>query len=88
MRSGSVRFPPCISDFLFSPPIKVSARSPQAVAASSLHVAAMLLMMGVVSVVVYDRIGLRILRRGWFNLDLGWRLVTISSGAVTLFTSV
>ena len=48
----------------------------------------MLVMMGVVSVVVYDRIGLRILRRGWFNLDLGWRLVTISSGAVTLLTSV
>jgi len=60
----------------------------QAVAAASLHVAAMLLVMGIVSVIVYEKIGVRILRRGWFNLDLGWSLVLIASGAVTLFTAV
>ena len=60
----------------------------QAVGAASLHVAAMLLVMGVVSVVVYDKVGLRILRRGWFNLDLGWSFVLIASGAVTLLTAV
>jgi hypothetical protein len=59
----------------------------QAVAAASLHVAAMLLVMGVVSVVVYEKVGLGILRRGWFNLDLGWSLVLIASGAITLFTA-
>ncbi|TAN32042.1 hypothetical protein EPN29_09945 [bacterium] len=59
-----------------------------AVAAASLHVAAMLFVMGVVSVVVYERVGLGILRRGWFNLDLGWSLVLIASGAITLFTAL
>jgi hypothetical protein len=60
----------------------------QAVAAASLHVMAMLFVMGVVSVVVYEKVGVGILRRGWFNLDLGWSLVLIASGAVTLFTAV
>jgi hypothetical protein len=60
----------------------------QAVAAASLHVAAMLLVMGVVSVVVYEKVGVGVLRRGWFNLDLGWSLVLIASGAITLFTAV
>lgn len=60
----------------------------QAMGAASLHVAAMLLVMGVVSIVVYEKLGLGILRRGWFNLDLGWSLVLIASGAVTLFTAV
>ena len=60
----------------------------QAVAAASLHVAAMLLVMGIVSVVVYEKVGLGILRRGWFNLDLGWSFVLIVSGFSTLFTAL
>jgi len=60
----------------------------QAVAAASLHVAAMLLVMGIVSVIVYERVGLGILRRGWFNLDLAWSFVLIASGFVTLFTAL
>lgn len=60
----------------------------QAAAAASLHVAVMVLVMGVVSLVVYEKVGLRILRRGWYNLDLGWSAVLIASGAVTLFTAV
>ena len=66
----------------------LSEISVQAVAAASLHVAAMLLVMGIVSVVVYEKVGLGILRRGWFNLDLGWSLVLIASGAATLFTAI
>ncbi len=62
--------------------------SVQAAAAASLHVAAMLLVMGVVSVIVYEKVGLGVLRRGWFNLDLGWSLVLIASGAATLFTAI
>ena len=60
----------------------------QAVAAASLHVAAMLLVMGVVSVVVYEQVGIGILRRSWFNLDLRWSVVLVASGAVTLFTAI
>ncbi len=58
-----------------------------AAAAATLHVTAMLLVMGVVAVIIYERVGLRILRRGWFNLDLGWSFVLIGSGAITLFTA-
>jgi hypothetical protein len=66
----------------------LSEISLQAAAAASLHVAAMLLVMGVVSVVVYEKVGVGVLRRGWFNLDLGWSLVLIASGAITLFTGL
>lgn len=60
----------------------------QAVAAASLHAAVMLLVMGVISVLVYEKVGVGILRRGWFNMDLGWSLVLVGSGAVTLFTAI
>jgi hypothetical protein len=66
----------------------ISEISVQAAAAASLHVAAMLLVMGLVSVIVYEKVGLGVLRRGWFNLDLGWSAVLIVSGVVTLFTSI
>ncbi len=58
----------------------------QAGLAASIHVLAMLSVMALISVIVYERVGLRILRRGWFNLDLGWSLVLVGSGAITLFT--
>jgi hypothetical protein len=57
-----------------------------ALAAAGLHLAALLIVMTSVSVLVYDKIGLRVLRRGWFNLDLAWSGVLLVSGAVTLFT--
>jgi len=66
----------------------LSEISLQALAAASLHVAAMLVVIGVVSEAIYENVGLGILRRGWFNLDLGWSFVLIASGAATLFTSV
>jgi hypothetical protein len=58
----------------------------QAALAASVHVTAMLAVMAIVAVVVYEKVGLGILRRGWFNLDLGWSLVLVGSGAVTLFS--
>jgi hypothetical protein len=57
-----------------------------AVLGASIHVAAMALVMGTVAIVVYEKVGLGILRRAWFNLDLAWSGVLICSGAVTLFT--
>ena len=60
----------------------------QAVFAASIHVTAMLLVMGIVAVVVYEKVGLRILRRGWVNMDLAWSLVLVASGAITLFTAL
>ena len=60
----------------------------QAVFAASVHVAAMLLVMGIVAIVVYEKVGVRILRRGWLNMDLAWSVVLIASGAITLFTAL
>jgi hypothetical protein len=58
-----------------------------ALLAATVHVASMVTVMAVVSVVVYERVGLGFLRRGRFNLDLAWSLVLVVSGAVTLFTA-
>jgi len=55
--------------------------------AATVHVAAMLTTMAVVAVVVYEKLGLRMLRRGWFNLDLAWSVVLLVAGALTLFTA-
>ncbi|HXM56628.1 MAG TPA: hypothetical protein VOB72_14625 [Candidatus Dormibacteraeota bacterium] len=55
--------------------------------AATVHVVAMLCTMAVVAVVVYEKLGLRMLRRGWFNLDLAWSVVLLAAGALTLFTA-
>ena len=54
--------------------------------AASVHVAAMAATMAAVAVVVYEKLGLGLLRRSWFNLDLAWSFVLLATGAVTLFT--
>jgi hypothetical protein len=54
--------------------------------AATVHVTAMLATMAVVAIVVYEKLGLGLLRRGWLNLDLVWSLVLLVAGAVTLFS--
>jgi hypothetical protein len=58
----------------------------QDVAAVMLHTAAMLVTMAVVAVLVYDRLGVLILRRAWVNVDALWAVAVITAGLVTLFT--
>lgn len=58
-----------------------------ALLAATVHVAAMITVMGAVSVVVFEKLGLGFLRRGWFNLDLAWSGVLLLSGAITLFSA-
>ena len=58
----------------------------QDVAAVMLHTAAMLVTMGAVALLVYDRIGVLILRRAWVNVDAIWAVAVIGAGLVTLFT--
>lgn len=58
----------------------------QDLAAVGLHTAAMLLTMSVIAVIVYERLGVMILRKAWVNLDLLWAVVVIAAGLVTLFT--
>ncbi len=57
-----------------------------AVLLSGLHVTVMLATMGVVALVVYERVGLAVLRRAWLNLDLAWAGILLLSGGVALAT--
>ena len=50
------------------------------------HTAAMLVVMGVVAVLVYDKLGVDVLRRAWLNVDLLWAVAVLAAGVVTLFT--
>jgi hypothetical protein len=53
-------------------------------AAVAVHTLAMFAVMGAVAVVVYDRLGLMILKRTWFNVDLVWAGALVVAGAIAL----
>jgi hypothetical protein len=55
-------------------------------AALVVHTGAMLLVMGLVAVVVYEKLGLGVLRKAWLNLDRVWATAVLAAGTVTLFT--
>ena len=58
----------------------------QDAAAVTVHSASMLLVMGTIAIVVYERLGLDVLRKAWLNVDLVWSVAVIAAGVVTLFT--
>lgn len=58
----------------------------QGVAAVLVHTLAMLLVMSVVAIAVYEKLGLAMLRRAWVNLDALWAAAIIAAGIFTLFT--
>jgi hypothetical protein len=55
-----------------------------ALAAVSLHSAAMLVVAGVIAVVVYQKLGVEVLRRAWVNLDLIWVGTLLLTGGIAL----
>jgi hypothetical protein len=54
--------------------------------AITVHVGAMLAVMGVVALLVYEKLGLIFLRRAWLNSDQFWASAFIIAGLVTLAT--
>jgi hypothetical protein len=42
-------------------------------------------MTALIAVVVYEKLGVAILRRAWFNIDLVWMLALMITGAFILF---
>ena len=52
--------------------------------ATAMHSAGYLLVTGLIAVVVYRKVGLRMLRTMWINLDLIWGGVLVVTGAVAL----
>ncbi len=59
---------------------------PESALAILLHVGAMLAVMAVVALVVYDRFGVAILRKAWINTDALWAGAFVFAGVVTLLT--
>jgi hypothetical protein len=49
-----------------------------------LHTLAMFAVMGAIAVVVYEQLGVMILKRTWFNVDLLWAGALVGAGAITL----
>ena len=54
--------------------------------AVAVHTLAMFAVMAAVAVVVYERLGLMILKRTWFNVDLLWAGALVGAGTLTLAT--
>ncbi len=52
--------------------------------AAGVHTAGYLLVTGLIAGVVYERLGLRMLRRAWVNLDLVWAATLVGTGVLTV----
>ncbi len=53
-------------------------------AAVVVHTAGYLAVTAVIAVVVYEKLGLAMLKRAWINMDLIWAIALVISGCVTL----
>jgi hypothetical protein len=58
-----------------------------ALVATSLHTIGYLLVTTIVAVVVFEKIGVGILRNAWFNLDLVWASTLLGTGLIGAFVS-
>jgi hypothetical protein len=54
-------------------------------AASGVHAAAYLFVTALVAWVVFEKVGLGLLRRGWVNMDRIWAMSLVVTGAATFF---
>ena len=68
------------------PALALGGVAAQDAAAVLLHTLAMLLVMGAVALLVYEKVGLGVLRRAWVNLDALWAGAIATAGVATLFT--
>jgi hypothetical protein len=57
---------------------------PVMLGAAAIHTLGYLLVTGGLAALVYEKLGLRLLGRAWFNLDLLWGAALIATGAATL----
>jgi hypothetical protein len=55
-------------------------------AAVGVHTAGHLVVAALIALLVYEKLGLKLLGRAWFNLDLLWSVVLLASGLIILFT--
>ena len=55
-------------------------------AAIGIHTAAMLTVAGVIAIIIYEWVGVGVLRRGWINFDLLWTAALFGTALVLLIT--
>src|SRR5215831_3525409 len=55
-----------------------------ALLATGLHGASYLIVTALVALLVFEKVGVGLLRRAWFNLDLVWASALVATGALTL----
>ena len=55
-----------------------------ALLATGLHAIGYLIVTAVVALVVFEKLGVGLLRRAWFNLDLIWAAALVATGVLTL----
>ncbi len=85
--AGLMLVPALISLRLAATPareITASGSLPMSLAAIGLHTLAMLTVTGAIAVVVYEWLGVGVLKRGWINFDLLW-IVTLAATGILLF---
>ena len=54
-----------------------------AVLASLVHTIGYLLVTALIAVLVFEKLGLRMLRQAWINFDLIWAVALIATGLIT-----
>jgi hypothetical protein len=57
-------------------------------AAAGVHTIAMITVQGLCALIVYEFVGVGILRRAWFNVDRLWAAVLVAAGALTIALAV
>jgi hypothetical protein len=65
----------------------VSSGAATALAAIGVHTAAMLAVTALIAMVVYEWVGVAVLRRGWLNLDLLWTGALVAAGVILLLAA-
>ena len=65
-------------------PAAATSHAGAALVATGVHAVSYLAATALVALLVFDRLGVGILRRAWINLDVIWAAALIATGAVTL----
>jgi hypothetical protein len=65
-------------------PAAAGTNATAALLATGLHAASYLAVTACIALVVFEKVGVGILRRAWFNLDLIWAAALVATGAMTL----
>ena len=66
-------------------PASMTDNTVMLLSAVGVHTLSFFLVTGIVAVIVYEVVGLALLRKAWFNLDLLWSIALMIAGIVTFF---